>query len=181
MRRESLTWGRKATEMDYWYRLDNQDRISAVSENFDQFSRENGGPDGLSRQVLGRSLWDFVEGEDLRVFLKSILERAERGTVCLPMRCDSPGQLRLLEMQVTPDRQIHFLELKLRDRPMPPEEDKLVTMCSWCNTMETEVGWFPLDLMTHFSVPSEKITHGICPQCEAAFENGEFDHLENGF
>ncbi|MBN9420684.1 MAG: hypothetical protein J0I12_34885 [Candidatus Eremiobacteraeota bacterium] len=167
--------------MDYWYRLDSQDRISAVSENFDQFSRDNGGPEQLSREVLGRPLWDFVEGEDLRVFLKSILERAQQGTVRIPMRCDSPGQLRLLEMQVTPDRQIHFLELKLRDRPEAPAEDRLVTMCSWCNTMETEVGWLPLDLMAHFSVPSEKITHGICPQCEVAFENGEFDHLESGF
>jgi hypothetical protein len=153
--------------MDYWYRLDHQDRISAVSPSFDFFSRANGGPAGFSRQVVGRPVWDFVQGEELQTILKGIFERARQGTVRLPMRCDSPGEMRLLEMAVTPELQVCFTELKSEPR-LPPD---WLTVCSWCNQVPPEQTQVMLG-------PEVKITHGICSRCERAFEDGDFDHLE---
>ncbi|MBS2037069.1 hypothetical protein JST97_18925 [bacterium] len=175
-------------EMENWYQLDEQDRIIEVSPHFDRFSSENGGPADLSRQVIGRSLWDFVKGDTLKMLLQLTLQRAQQGVVCLKMRCDAPHQLRLLEMLVTPDRRVGFTPLKVEQRlpgPDPKGAIEPITMCAWCNTFETEQGWLPLEQASAF-LPllydsQREISHGMCPPCEESFDTGTPAHLEEGF
>ena len=104
------------------------------------------------------------------------------------MRCDSPLELRLMEMTVGPpdpenQRKISFRELATQPAPQPSQEDPdcLQTLCSWCNTFQTEKGWLPVDqaapLLGLLSQRIRPITHGICPLCLEAFETGVFDHL----
>ena len=106
------------------------------------------------------------------------------------MRCDSPQELRLLEMRVDPpispnaERQVWFRELSTQT-PAPLAEadpESLQTLCSWCNTFETDQGWLPVEraagLLGLLSQRARPITHGICPRCVAGFETENFNHLQ---
>lgn len=171
---------------DCWYQLDENDRITEVSSGFDEFARQNGGVPNFSRQVLGRSLWDFVQGKALRLLLDMTFKRAQQGTVRLPIRCDSPDQLRLLEMQVTPERRVSFASIRQESRVYPMEVglDTIVCLCSWCNTFETSQGWLPLEqACQHLGLLQgpQEISHGMCPLCEQAFETLDSSHLQGGF
>lgn len=173
--------------MDTWYQLDTQRRITDVSPNFDCFSRENGGPPDLSRSVIGRPLCDFVTGESTRHLLQMLITQAEKGTVRVQMRCDSPHELRLVEMQVTPQLRVTFSTLKTQARRSSQgwQPETLIKLCSWCNTFETPQGWLTLEqaanLLNLLDGPSRDLSHGICPQCDSAFEEDDFGYLDQGF
>ncbi|MFN8610918.1 MAG: hypothetical protein U0931_25475 [Vulcanimicrobiota bacterium] len=173
--------------MENWYQLDRQGRIIEVSPHFDSFSRENGGPPTLSRTVLGRPLLDFVSGQPARTVIQMLLKKAEQKIVRVPMRCDCPRELRLMEMTITPDFLVSFLTIEKGPRRSsgPEPEGRLISLCSWCNTFQTAQGWLPLEqaanLLQLLVNPPEDISHGMCPTCVEAFESEHFDHLGQGF
>src|SRR5689334_22653245 len=86
------------------YDLDREDRLAAVSGAWDHFARENGAPELCGSRVLGRSLWDFVCGADVRHWNEVLLHgvRGHGRPVAVPFRCDAPDRERRMEMQVTP-------------------------------------------------------------------------------
>lgn len=87
-----------------WYEVDADDRLSAVSPDWDLFAQANDGPGALSRRVLGRPLLDFLTGDATRMFIRAVFEatRLTRRARTLPYRCDAPDLLRQLEMTVSP-------------------------------------------------------------------------------
>ncbi len=87
-----------------WYEVDANDRLLAVSPDWDVFAQANDGPGALSRHVLGRPLLDFLTGDATRMFIRAVFEatRVTRQPRTLPYRCDAPDLTRQLEMTVTP-------------------------------------------------------------------------------
>lgn len=171
------------------YHVEPDHRIGWTSANWDRFAQENGAPELVGGKVVGRSLWDFIEGSDTRTLYNSMLERVrETGTaVDLAFRCDSPDTRRFMVLRMTcpEDRQVLLVAELLREEPRArvrlldsacPRDGTPVVICSFCKRVESKTGaWWEveeeekeLDLDEHASVPP--LFHAVCPDCKAAAE-----------
>src|SRR5579871_6228560 len=84
------------------YRIDADDTIVFVNESWVRYAERNGAP-ALARGAVDRSLWDFIEGTEVAMLWRELVDRARDGHVLtFPYRCDSPGQRRELVMAVAP-------------------------------------------------------------------------------
>ena len=68
------------------YRIDAEDRITEVNDEWGRFAAANGGnPDPAA--VLGRPLWDFILDEGNRSIYRNMVGTVRRK----PRRCSSPS------------------------------------------------------------------------------------------
>ncbi|MDJ0875856.1 MAG: hypothetical protein QNJ02_11345 [Desulfobacterales bacterium] len=89
-------------------------RITYVNDEWWLFAEENGaGRECYSLQLLGRSLWDFIAGEETRHLYDILIDktRAEKKAIQVPIRCDSPECRRQIMMALKSigDGHIEFL------------------------------------------------------------------------
>ena len=81
---------------DCCYRIDALDRITFVDAEWLRFARENEAEQLVETGVVGRSVWDFVSGFEVRSLYEnlfaSVRSRGEPARV--PFRCDSPALAR---------------------------------------------------------------------------------------
>jgi hypothetical protein len=165
------------------YAIDDQDRLIRVDEGYYRFAEENGW-DGAGAS-LGRSLWDFVAGHDVKKLQRLLLRRVREGLrdVELPFRCDGPDARREMDVRIAADRtgRVVLFSTRLRaeekwEEPQPlldpavPREDDFLPMCAWCDRflvegewVEVEVAAKRLHLFWRSRLPT--LDHGICPQC----------------
>jgi hypothetical protein len=169
--------------------------IGAIKWN--DFACQNGGPELLDKCIIGRNLFDFVSGADVRSHIRHILyelSTRRRPACALPLRCDAPAQLRNLRQSITPifeANECHsFLfqcvELHSRQRPsidlydfkVRAKQDlslPLIVMCSWCLRIQSAASttdrWITAENYYAAGGRSEvRISHGICEACvEVAF------------
>jgi hypothetical protein len=160
------------------YRVDRHDSIVAVGGAWDTFAEANGGLPG----VVGRSLWDFVDGEDVRGVWQLLLRhvRARQAALSFLYRCDAPGVPRLMQMELSPDARgaVSFRSTFVRiaegpffvgewaaDDARPP-----VTVCGWCGRVRAD-GWVTPDCAAEqlgLATPDAewpRLSHGICDTC----------------
>lgn len=165
------------------YAIDDQDRLIKVDEGYYRFAAENGW-DGAGAS-LGRSLWDFVAGNDVRKLQRLLLRRIrdEVRSVELPFRCDSPELRREMDIRIAAGRsgRVVMFSARLRSeekRPEPqpildpraPRAEDFLTMCAWCDRFLVEGEWVEVEeaakrlgLFRRSELPA--LDHGICPQC----------------
>ena len=165
------------------YAIDEQDRLVRVDEGYYRFAAENGWAEAGSS--LGRSLWDYVAGEDLKKVQRLLLRRVrdEVGSVELPFRCDGPGVRREMDIRIAAGRggRAVLFSARLRgeeerEEPMPlldpeaPRGEETLVMCGWCDRFEVEGEWVEveeaarrLELFDRPELPA--LSHGICPEC----------------
>jgi hypothetical protein len=165
------------------YAIDQQDHLIKVDEGFYGFAEENGWDDAGT--CLGRPLWSFVAGEDLRKVQRLLLRRIrdEVGDVELPFRCDGPEVRREMEIRIKAGRGGRAVLFSAtvraeeeRDEPQPlldpavPRGPETLAMCGWCDRFEVEGEWVEveeavrrLELFDRPELPS--LSHGICPDC----------------
>lgn len=110
----------------YTHRVDAQDRITDVSDNWDAFAASNGAPDTcLSHNVLGTKLWDHIrDGETGHLYETLLAKSRETGkSITVPIRCDAPEFKRHIEMPVDPASCLKNLQnsrmLALAEAPSP--------------------------------------------------------------
>jgi len=166
------------------YAIDDQDRLIKVDEGYYRFAEENGW--GEAGSSLGRSLWDFVAGNDVRKLQRLLLRRVrdELRDIELPFRCDSPDLRREMDIRIVADRsgRVVMFSARLRseeerDEPQPlldprsPRGDDLLTMCAWCDRFLVDGEWVEveeaarrLELFRRSELPA--LDHGICPECD---------------
>jgi hypothetical protein len=166
------------------YRISAADIIEDVNDAWKQFAIENDAP-ALATEVIGRSLWDYIQGLDVVHIYRDLLARvrAKAISATFPFRCDSPERYRRMRLMVVPlnDGRIEFramldaagLHAELMDLLRPREGDDpgvLVRMCAWCKAIEVDERWMPLEeaikkmrLFLRGSFP--RLTHGICDAC----------------
>ena len=165
------------------YAIDDEDRIVKVDEGFNRFAKENGWEEpGFS---LGRSLWDFVAGEDVKKLQRMLLRRlrTEVRSVELPFRCDGPDVRREMNLRIvahSSGRAVLFAAFMQSEEARETSHEvfeqrvrrgpDMMIMCSWCDRflvygewVEIEVAAERLELFRQPQLP--KITHDMCPRC----------------
>lgn len=165
------------------YTIDAADRIVYVSDGWEPFALENGGPELSSEKVVGRPLWDFITGFAVRDLYRLILKRVRSGVpVAFEIRCDAPRCRRLLGIRAEPleGGHVQFRTEVLRVEPRAPvtllDADiprgvEVVRICSWCKKVhvppdswiEVEEAVERLRLFERHDVP--QLSHGICRSC----------------
>ncbi len=164
--------------------------------NWNAFAKENGAPELQAESVLGRNLFDFVQGEQVRDHLRKVLDRISENpnwSWVLPYRCDSPERERAMCQSLRPifsaDRCTGFIfhsfeqysrqrppidlynfkaiEKSARDDPSLP----IVNMCSWCQRVQSEsIGgddWMKAeDYYAAGGRTNVQLNHVICEQCQ---------------
>jgi hypothetical protein len=165
------------------YAIDDQDRLIRVDEGYYRFAEENGWEGAGSS--LGRSLWDFVAGHDVKRLQRLLLRRVrdEVHDVELPFRCDGPDVRREMDIRITADRsgRVVLFSARLRseeprdsqpilDPDAPRDEGDFLPMCAWCDRFLVEGEWVEveeavkrLELFRRERLPM--LDHGICPEC----------------
>lgn len=166
------------------YRIDRFDHVLSVDDAWLAFARENDAPELTREHVVGRPLWDFVEGSEMRRLLRLVLSRVRRNDVplLLPFRCDAPERRRFMRLVLTPladdevridsvlERQDRQPPIRLLDRRTPRSADVLV-LCSLCRRAELPGGeWAEVeDAVVRLDLfgggPLPRLAHGVCPGC----------------
>jgi len=165
------------------YAVDENDHLVKVDRGYYSFAEENGWTEAGTS--LGRSLWDYVAGEDLKKVQRLLLRRVrdDVGDVELPFRCDGPGVRREMEIRILarPGGRAVLFSARLRseeerdafqpllDAEAPRGPDAL-GMCGWCDRFEVEGEWVEVEeaarrlgLFERTEMPA--LSHGICPDC----------------
>jgi len=176
--------------MSIQYSIDRADRIRFINEAWLQFACQNAGEHLNRAHVIGQSLWEFIEGEDVKhiygLIFKSV--RMKHQPAVFSFRCDSSVCRRYYLLTVSP---LHDGELMLSTHPVrevsrkpvpllnpdAPRGEPSLTICSWCMKARLPTDeWVELenvinrfDLLGSGTVPL--LTHGICPRCAIAIEN----------
>jgi hypothetical protein len=163
------------------YAIDDQDRLIRLDDGYYRFAEENGWEDAGGS--LGRSLWDFVAGEDVRRLQRLLVRRIRDGVrnVELTCRCDGPDTTREMDVRIaatSSGRGVLFSARvrseedrepqRLLDPDVPRGQDRL-SMCAWCDRFEVDGEWVEveeatkrLDLFRRSELPA--IDHTICPR-----------------
>lgn len=171
----------------YVYEVDAGNYITFVSDDWLEFACENDSPQLNREAVVGRPLWDFIEGIDTRQLYRELMERvrANAQSASLRFRCDAPGKCRHLRLAISalPDGALRFTsviedesdrpELRLLD-PRFPRSEEIIVICSVCKCLRTgEETWTALEtavdelgLMETETQP--QLSHGLCPACRDA-------------
>lgn len=172
----------------YSYRIDGTDMIVRLSENWSEFAARNHGLEGCDHCVVVESrLWDFIEGDEVRLLYGILLERIRRDGRPLRLfyRCDSPTERRFLSLEMVPhpDGEVDFHSSLLRTEPREsvrllesdaPRSEAFLKVCSLCkrfilpdgNWVEVEEAVQRLQLFDTARLP--RLSHGLCPACYAA-------------
>lgn len=160
------------------YRIDARDVLVETGGGWDQFAAANG---GLGRPVLGRPLWHFVSGEDVRGVWSLLLRhvRREQRHLAFLYRCDAPGIRRLMQMELLAedDGSVAFRSRAVRMTAAPTVVGRweagphrpTVAVCGWCGRIHAD-GWITPDEAIELlglgdDTKPPRLTHGICETC----------------
>jgi hypothetical protein len=167
------------------YRIDFTDTIIRVSENWADFANENAWSGSVRpEEVVGHSLWDFIQGRETRHLYQALIRRVRMKTPSkvISFRCDSPGERRHLELliEALPDDQIEITSRILRTEartpirllgPDAPRSKEIVSLCSVCKKVKiSSEKWVELeDGLAHLKIFEKdempKLSHGLCQSC----------------
>jgi hypothetical protein len=165
------------------YAIDDQDHLIRLDEGYYRFAEENGWDS--AGDSLGRSLWDFVAGHEMRKLQRMLVRRVrdEVREVELPFHCDGPEVRREMDIRIASDRtgRVVLFSARLRSEesrdaiqpmldPGAARDDEMLQMCGWCDRFEVDGEWMEieeaaarLELFLRPELP--QISHGICPDC----------------
>lgn len=169
------------------YVVDDRDRIVSVNPAWSAFARENGAADLAEGATLGRPLWEFISGHEVRNLYRALLVRVRSIGLAadIPFRCDAPDERRFMHLTVsTVDPVLHpgwlafsarlersesrdwIALLASRRLSAAVELQATLQMCSWCKRamcgdwLDLEVAMEKCALLLAALPP---ISHGICP------------------
>ncbi len=165
------------------------------ARNWDAFAKENGAPELQAERVLGRNLFDFIQGAQVRNQFRKVLKMISEDpnwSWVLPYRCDSPERERAMCQSLRPiftdDRCtgfiFHSVEQYSRRRPPIDLYDfraiekstrndpdlPIVNMCSWCQRVQCAAvsgdDWLRAeDYYAAGGRSNVRLKHRICEQC----------------
>jgi hypothetical protein len=169
------------------YEIDEQNCIAAVNPAWFDEAQTSHDRRLQEAGIVGQDLWSLIHEPTTRHLYETIIAtaRARGKSVGFGFRCDTPGERRLLHMEVVPQAGDHVaFEVSLvESQPRPSvdllrvdraQSDELIRMCSWCKRLPLDdESWVEveeaLETLRVFDVPGPlpAITHGICPECLA--------------
>jgi hypothetical protein len=163
------------------YRTDSEGLLSFVDEAWNEFAVANSAPHIAGHLVVGAPVESFIENSDIITVYRALLTRA-RGLgepIRFPFRADSARLKRhmLMEIKALRDGGFEFRTEMLSEEPkkasewaLPPEEDEILRMCSFCGRARWDLEWHEIDEVIRLAdLFGErkywKISHGSCPDC----------------
>ncbi len=168
---------------EFIYRINADDIIEFVNDDWISFARENGMA-GDPEDVIGTPLRSHIAGEEVRYIYDHICRRVrELGkSEEIPYRCDSPSVRRLLTLRIIPgtNRGLEFhsriVKEEARERVLLIDSNiershELILMCAWCKKVKGSKKWLEIeDAVGHLRLFEEAscpiISHGICHECK---------------
>ena len=166
------------------YEIGPGDLIVSIGGNWNAFATANDTA-SLCSGVVGRSVWDFVDGMTTRAVYRDLLARVRTGHVVrFPFRCDSPTCARHMVMHMTPldEGRVRFETSMIRAIPIVGLRGtepiaSMVRVCSWCKRVATsaESGWMdPEVAVARYRLLDRddriRLTHGICEACVSTLQ-----------
>lgn len=167
------------------YRIDAENSLVSVNDEWEQFAVENNSKDLTRSAIQGKNLLQFISDRETAGIFSELIQiaREKDRVIRIQFRCDSPSLVRFMEMTITPLAAGHIefcnRTVKIEERdPVSiidssiPRSNSTLKLCSWCKNAHTDHGWLPLEETIQFidnldmNAPP-KISHGICPSCEA--------------
>ena len=174
----------KYNNTTYGHSVDKNDRIVAVSENWQAFAEENLGATCFPEKIIGSSLWDHIRDPETKHLYEIILQkvREHHCQATFPFRCDSPEKRRFLELSVIPmeDGSVDFVSRKIKTEARKPVEllrsgivrsNESIRICSMCKKIAlSETEWSEVEIAVQEMKLFERkvlpqITHGVCEPC----------------
>ena len=170
------------------YRIDENDTIVWVNDEYEKFSAENDAEDLNAESTVGRELWDFITDKETLHLYKIMVNKVRevQQDISFSLRCDGPQCKRELVMQIRPvqGKQVEFYsELKSQKDREPQNllsmnaqrSDDILVMCGWCNKVKLPDGeWVEvedaadeLQLFNESKLPS--LSHGMCESCQETY------------
>lgn len=148
--------GSRRINLDYL--LDRKDHITKVCPHWSDFARQRMAIRLDEEMVLGRSLWDFIQGGATQQLYDTLIDHARRTgrKVTFNYRGDSPSAIRYMRMVLLPgyhgtvrfrsellheqsrQREVYFTHVAY---PHHPE----LLQCGLCNRLEHNGRWMTLD------------------------------------
>jgi hypothetical protein len=131
------------------YTIDAKDRLVFANAAFKAFHRDSIDIEPL----LGGSIWALVPGGQIRQLWRLLYERvrAVGSPLFVPMRADTPGERRLIDIELQPqhDGSIRHTcdrvwtearaAVALLD-PAYPRDDRSLRSCHWCKRIQVRLG-----------------------------------------
>ena len=174
--------------MRYVYRLDEMDTIRFVSPSWLRFAQENDAAELNEDRVLGRLIWDFVSGVEVRRLYATLFSslRSRRQEIVVPFRCDSPGIVRLMELTLRPlpPAGIELEGRLLEERTRKPvslfsrgleRSPEVIPICGLCRRLLVQSRWLEAEqaiararLLDGALLP--RLVESVCPECRSAVE-----------
>ena len=158
-----------------YFDLNAQDRITAVSANWDYVASTQNGLAACADSVIGKSIWVFISGPTTQDFFANLfaLARDVGRAVTLPYRCDAPLQIRHFNMEIS---RLPWVDLRVTHHFIPEAtEDYSVIhthdynhekICSICLSVRRNGAW--LDEYYSPRSPIDASDFTVCPKCESA-------------
>jgi hypothetical protein len=163
--------------------VNRDDIIIAVGHGWDAAASIGAADALLADAVIGRSLYDYVCGDDTSMFVRVMISGARQRLqpTVRPYRCDSPTHRRWMEMEMVPrpNGDVAITHRILKTEPMPQRVAPLAghgkllpKRCSICNRLRLAGEWHEPDtraVATHIATAGERfgVIYGICPTCKA--------------
>ena len=140
------------------YLLDRGDRVTKVCPHWSDFARQRMALRLDEEMVLGKSLWDFVQGGATQRLYDTLIHNARRTgqKITFNYRGDSPNAIRYMRMVLLPghhgivrfrsellheqsrERSVYFTHAAYPHRPE-------LLQCGLCNRLEHNGRWLTLD------------------------------------
>lgn len=185
------------------YMVDVDNRILGIGRRgWRLFAVESGALDLAEPEpLIGRDLFDFITGDDVRGAYEYMLGRVRLGEpqITLPCRCDAPAVTRDMRMTITPLRRHRavqaylFQSITLAEHARPPvrlyefaghdypDTVPLLGMCSLCERVcpgphdcsERTAPWMEAESYYARGGSSQvRISHTVCPTCFGQWVRG---------
>lgn len=173
----------EANRVVYW--IDRKNIIQRVNENWDDFALANDGGGVTRDQVVGRSIFDFIVGDNTRMWIETVLEhvRLVRQPLAREYRCDSPSEKRFMMMRLTPVEGdlIRLDHETLRVESMAchvpdfvycgRKASRLTVRCSICNKVKAGEQWVDPDSpeakLERSTGASTPVAYSVCESCRS--------------
>jgi len=166
------------------YRIDKDNKIFFLSDEWELFANENSASDLTVESVINQSLFDYISDKECQHIYQILINRSrtKKEKLEFSFRCDSPDKRRFMLMKMTPmqDESIEFKSCIVREEIRDPillldkeieRSNDFLTICSWCNKIKVnEEEWVEVEIaieqLTIFGEKAlPKLSHGMCSCC----------------
>lgn len=171
----------------YAYEIDSRDRIVAVDEEWLRFAEQNEASEMTRSAVVGKSLYDFIAGDELidayRNIFRAIRTRRLSEPLRIPFRCDSHDRKRVMELLIKPSGNEDLMlcgvmhqetlrrSVPVMDYRVPRDRKNVLPICARCRKIHPDEGlWQEVEeaFADPYSVPPAglpMLLEQLCPDC----------------